>query len=227
MAALSIIVPALDAADRIQAGLRSVAVPVAGAMPEIIVVDGGSRDGTVAAARAAGARVMTAPRGRGSQLAAGAAAAGGDWLLFLHADTVLAAGWAEAAAAFMVSPAGTTGAAVFRFALDDPSPTARRLERLVAWRCRVLALPYGDQGLLIGRALYHALGGYRPLPLFEDVDLVRRIGRSRLTLLPAAAITSAERYRRAGYLARSLRNLGLLTLYFAGVPPRLLVRLYG
>jgi rSAM/selenodomain-associated transferase 2 len=227
MTRLSIIVPALDAAGRIGATLRSVDTPVSGVRPEIIVVDGGSADRTADAARAAGARVIVASRGRGGQLAAGAAAASGDWLLFLHADTVLAPGWPEAAACFMDSPAGAAGAAAFRLVLDDPSPAARRLERMVAWRCRVLALPYGDQGLLIGRALYDALGGFRALPLYEDVDLVRRLGRARLTMLPVAAFTSAERYRRAGYVVRPLRNLCLLALYFAGVPPRALVRLYG
>ena len=87
-----------------------------------------------------------------------------------------------------------------------PRRAARRLERLVAWRCRVLALPYGDQGLLISRALYEAVGGFRPLPLMEDVDLVRRLGRSRLPPLPVPAVTSAERWRREGWRRRSARN---------------------
>ena len=97
----------------------------------------------------------------------------------------------------------------------------------MSWRCRLLALPYGDQGLLIPRGLYEALGGFRPLPLMEDVDLVRRIGRRRLALLPVAAVTSAARYRRAGYGPRVLRNLACLSLYGLGVPPRVIARLYG
>jgi hypothetical protein len=101
------------------------------------------------------------------------------------------------------------------------------LERLVAWRVRTLALPYGDQGLLIRRDFYRSLGGFRPWPLMEDVDLVRRIGRHRLTVLRSAARTSAERWRRGGWKRRSLRNLGCLTLYFLGVPPRLIAHLYG
>ncbi|RYJ04407.1 MAG: glycosyl transferase family 2, partial [Acetobacteraceae bacterium] len=114
-----------------------------------------------------------------------------------------------------------------RFTLDDPAPQARRLERLVAWRCRALALPYGDQGLLISRALYDELGGFRPLPLMEDVDLVRRLGRRRLAALPVDAVTSAERWRRDGWWRRSARNLGCLSLYFLGLPPSLIRRLYG
>ena len=172
--------------------------------------------------------VITAPRGRGVQLAAGAAAEGADsaWLLFLHADTVLQDGWAEEAAAFLADPEAHMTAAAFRFALDDNARFARVIEWGVARRCRVLGLPYGDQGLLISRALFDAIGGFRPYPLFEDVDIVRRLGRARIRMLESAAVTSAERYRRSGYIVRPMRNLALLGLYFCGVPPRLLARLY-
>jgi rSAM/selenodomain-associated transferase 2 len=190
----------------------------------VLVADGGSTDGTVDLAHTAGARVVAAPRGRGAQLAAGAAAASGDWLLFLHADTRLGPGWAPAVRDAMATPGL---ARYFAFVLDDASPAARRLERQVAWRCRVLALPYGDQGLLISRALYDAVGGFRPLPLMEDVDLVRRLGRHRLALLPVAAVTSAERWRQEGWRRRSARNLLCLSLWFLGVPPRLIRKVYG
>ena len=96
-----------------------------------------------------------------------------------------------------------------------------------AGRCRRFGLPYGDQGLLISRAHYERLGGFRPLPLMEDVDLVRRIGRNDLVPLEADAITSAARYRRDGWWFRPLRNLTCLSLYFAGLPPQALRRLYG
>ena len=98
---------------------------------------------------------------------------------------------------------------------------------MVACRCRWLVLPYGDQGLLISRKLYDELGGFRPMPMMEDVDLVRRIGRKRLTMLGHRAVTSAARYRRDGYLRRSARNLTCLSLFCVGVPPRLIARLYG
>ena len=129
------------------------------------------------------------------------AAADGKWLLFLHADTHPASGWDEEVGAFIAVPANQGRAACFRFALDDPAIAARLLERLVALRCRLLALPYGDQGLLMHRSLYEALGGFRPLPMMEDVDLVRRLGRRRLAYLRTPAVTSAVRFRRVGLRA--------------------------
>jgi rSAM/selenodomain-associated transferase 2 len=225
---LSVIVPTLDAAATLPATLAALE-PARddGLLREVLVLDGGSADETVDAAATWGARVLTAPRGRGAQLAAGGAAARGDWLLFLHADTRLAMGWVAAARAFMAQPGSEQRAAVFRLALDDGDPRARRIERLANWRARALGLPYGDQGLLIARDFYQELGGYRPLPLMEDVDLVRRIGRRRIVLLDAGAVTSAARYRENGWWLRPLRNLALLGLYFLGVPPRMLHRLYG
>jgi hypothetical protein len=139
---------------------------------------------------------------------------------------VLAADWQAAVQHFWAEPDSETRAAVFRFALDDAAPAARHLEAMVAWRCRYLALPYGDQGLLISRRLYDALGGFHPLPLYEDVDMIRRIGRRRLAFLPVGAVTSAARYREGGYIRRPLRNLACLGLYFAGLPPRFIRRLY-
>ncbi len=194
---------------------------------EIVIADGGSSDDTVTVAEAAGALVIDAKRGRGTQLIAGARAAAGKWLLFLHADCRLEPGWAEAVAAFIAAPTAGRFAGYFDFALDDPDRAARRLEYIVAWRCRVFSLPYGDQGLLISRSLYDAIDGFAPLPLMEDVELVRRLGRRRLARIGARAVSSATRYRRDGYWQRSLRNLFCLALYFAGVSPVRIARIYG
>ena len=220
---LSIVIPTLNEAARLPATLAALA---GGPETEIVVSDGGSKDGTVALAQEAGVTIVSGNRGRGAQLAAGAAAAKGDWLLFLHADTRLAAGWRAVADAFIADPGNRQRAGYGRFRLDDADRRARTLEARVAWRCRRFGLPYGDQGLLIGRAFYRSLGGYRPIPLFEDVDLVRRIGRSWLVPLDIDAVTAADRYLRAGYRRRSMANLALLSLYFLGVPPAWLARLY-
>lgn len=213
---LSIIIPTLNAAAFLPGTLSAL-----GGHDNVIVVDGGSTDGTPELAVALGARVLTAPRGRGSQLAAGIAVATRPWLLLLHADTRLSPRWQSQ------RPCDTGHAGYFRFVLDSDDPRARRLERLVAWRSRVLGLPYGDQGLLIHRDLLRAVGGMRPLPLMEDVDLVRRLGRHRLVPLAADAVASAHKWETQGYLRRSTRNLFCLSLWFAGVPPEKIQRLYG
>jgi rSAM/selenodomain-associated transferase 2 len=216
MTELSVIIPALNAARFLSATLAAI-----DGVAEVIVVDGGSVDGTARVALAAGALVVDAPRGRGSQIAAGIVVASHPWLLLLHADTRLAPGWRDS-----VHP-NPGRAGYFRFALDSEDPRARRLERMVGWRCRVLGLPYGDQGLLIHRDLLARVGGMRPLPLMEDVDLVRRLGRRRLVALPADAVTSATKWERDGYLHRSARNLLCLSLWFSGVPLRYIQRIYG
>lgn len=227
MPSLSVIIPARNAAAALPGTLASLEAGGDALVREVLVVDGGSSDGTAEVARRLGAALVACPPGRGIQLARGAQEAAGSWLLFLHADTRLGPGWAEAVGRFIADPAHERAAAYFRFALDDEAPAAQRLARIVAWRSRVLGLPYGDQGLLISRAFYDALGGFRPMTLMEDVDMVRRIGRGRLAALDCEAVTSAARYRRAGYVARPLRNLFCLCLYFAGISPRLIARIYG
>jgi len=217
---LSVIIPTLNAEPHLGDCLER----MKGA-DEIVVVDGGSSDATVPTAERAGARLVMAPKGRGTQLAAGAEAARGDWLLFLHADTLPGRGWRAAAEAH--AGAHPDKAACFRFRLSEKHWQARAIERGVAARVALFGLPYGDQGLLVSRRLYDETGGYRALPLMEDVDLVRRIGRRRLTLLREDAFTSGARWRRDGWVRRSVRNVACLTLYRLGMPPERLARLYG
>jgi rSAM/selenodomain-associated transferase 2 len=228
---ISVIIPTLNAETSLAETLAAL-VPAAvdGLVKEVIVVDGGSSDATAAIADEAGATFVVRSGGRGYQLMAGARRARFPWLLFLHADTVLEAGWEQEAAAYMEAVdkgKRPPGAAAFRFALDDTGLRPRLLERLVALRCALLRLPYGDQGLLIGKRLYGEVGGYGSHPLMEDVDLVLRLGRRRLAMLRSRAVTSAVRYHRDGYVRRSMRNLACLLLFFLRVPNAVIRRVYG
>ena len=216
---LTIVVPALNVGETLGQCLAAL-----DGADEIIVVDGGSTDDSADIADRAGARIIAAPRGRGTQLRAGGEAARGEWLLFLHADTRLGAGWREAIAAHVASAPERAG--YFDLRLDDCAWQARVIERGVSLRVRLLGLPYGDQGLLISRRHYDQVGGFRPLALMEDVDLARRIGGRRLRRLDATALTSADRWRRDGWLRRSGRNFACLALYGLGVAPARIARFY-
>ncbi|MDE1172529.1 MAG: glycosyltransferase [Parvibaculaceae bacterium] len=234
---LSVIIPTLNAEETLPRTLSSlVSAAVSGLVREVIIVDGGSTDGTLDIIDASGAQLLQTPSSRSLQLAKGAAAARHDWMLFLRADTVLGAGWDdELANLFELIEGGrfrgSEVAGAFRFELDDFSGAARVMEKLAALRCALLRLPYGNQGLLVSRALYRAVGGYREMPVMEDVDLVRRIvkriGRARFVLFRSAALASPARYRRDGFLARGLRKQARLALFCLRVPPSFIARLCG
>ena len=217
---ISVVIPALNVGDGITPTLES----IKGLVNDIVVSDGRSSDQTAHFAHKFGAKVVSGERGRGLQLRRGAEVAVGDWLLFLHADTVLEKGWLEEAQNFIKADLGK--AAVFQFALNDIRWEARLIEKGVALRCRLLALPYGDQGLLISRSFYEELGGFKPILLFEDVDIIRRIGRCRLVYFKNRAMTSALGYQTSGFYFRPIKNLMLLLLYYLGVSPRYLAGLY-
>jgi len=170
------------------------------------------------------ARLLRTTAGRGRQMNAGARDAAGGWLLFLHADSTLPPQWLQA---FMDIDDDVVGG-WFAFALDDAAWQARVIERLVRWRVRRLGLPYGDQGLFVRRRTFEAMGGFREMPLFEDVEFARRLIRAgRVVELPLALRTSSRRWRRDGWLRRSARNVVLVILYMAGVPPSRLARWYA
>jgi rSAM/selenodomain-associated transferase 2 len=216
---ISVVIPTLNEVETLPAllddlsGLASV-VPL-----DVVVVDGGSSDGTGAQAVARGARVFQAPRRRARQLNRGAMAARGDWLLFLHADCRLGEGALTALRAALEPSAGVQ-AAVFRFAIDLPRVWRHFIETGQAIREALSGLAYGDQGLLIRRELFEAIGGYPDLPLMEDVAMIRTLRRrTRVTQLPAPLVTSGRRYRRGGVLRTWLKHTALISLYLLGASP--------
>ena len=220
---VTVIVPVLDDRRCLERALASLGVDP---RVEIIVVNGGARTPAMIALERAAPHVhwLASAPGRGRQMNAGARQARGDWLLFLHADTRLPAGWIEE-----LERAGR-GSAVggsFRFRLDAARWWARVLERGVAARVRWLDLPYGDQGLFVRRQAFAALGGFRELPLMEDVDFVRRLRRlGRLDHSALPAVTSARRWESDGWIRRTIENLLLTLLFLAGVAPSRLATRY-
>ncbi len=224
---ISVIIPTLNAGAHLPRALAPlVAGLTAGIVKQVIVADGGSEDDTIESAEAAGCDIVRAERGRAKQMRAGADAAKGKWLLFLHADTELAPGWVAETERFIREPQSRKKAAVFKLAFDDASPQARRVVFWARMRARVMKLPYGDQGLLISRFFYDGLGGYPDIPLMEDVEIMRRVGGRRLVLFDTEAVTSAEKYRRDGYDKRAWRNLTLMARYLMGADPVELAKAY-
>ena len=192
---------------------------------QIIVADGGSQDGTLDVARHAGAIVCEAPRGRASQLNAGARLATGAWLAFLHADIRLPPEAGRGLLQAMQDP--SVAAAVWRLRIDARGAWYRVIEFGASLRDRLGGLPYGDQGLLIRRTLFQTIGGYPDLPIMEDVAMIRAVRRQEpIRRLRSALLVSARRWQREGPVRSWLRNVGLLSAFLAGVSPARLTRFY-
>ncbi len=218
MTTISVVIPTLkepDTVARAIASARSTLAPC-----EVIVADGDSADGTAECARAAGAHVLVAPGSRAEAMNAGAAIAQGEILLFLHADTVLPDGAGGAVrSALEVADGGA-----FRLRFDTRTGLTGRIAAVVS---RLSRTAYGDQAIFVSRAAFSRLGGYQPLPLMEDYELVRRLRREgRFALLPLSVITSARRHRRDGELRTFVRVARIKLLYRAGASAARLVRDY-
>ena len=220
-AKLSVIMPTLNAESALRRSLPALSAGLeTGLIRELIITDGGSEDATLRIADAAGAEIVTGPASRGGQLRRGADMARGDWLLFLHADSVLPSGWPDLVMVQMAQG----GPAAFGLRFDGGGLGASLVAGWANLRTRLFSLPYGDQGLLVSRKAYREAGGFPDIPLMEDVAIARTL--PRIALLPGTVSTSPERYQRDGWLRRGARNLWLLLCYLAGADPEKLARRY-
>ncbi len=198
---IAVVIPALDEA----ATIESVVASAAGPEVEVVVVDGGSQDGTQDRAIAAGARILNAQRGRARQLQVGFEATESDVVLFLHADTRLPDHWGRSVRAALDDPAVVGGA--FRLKFDEPGLRIRLVEWLARGRIALLRFPFGDQALFVRRSVLAEIGGIADVPVMEDVDLVHAMKqRGRLALLSETATTSARRYLDNGVLRVSVMH---------------------
>ncbi|MEM9432660.1 MAG: TIGR04283 family arsenosugar biosynthesis glycosyltransferase [Pseudomonadota bacterium] len=220
----SVVIPTLNAARHLPETLNALMPGLAdGMIRELIISDGGSGDGTRELARDVGAVLVDGAPGRGGQLARGAQVAKADWLVFLHADTHLPPDWPGALAVHAETQPQT--AAVFRLRFRARGVLPRLVAGFANLRSQVFGLPYGDQGLVISRALYERVGGYRDQPLMEDVAISQAL-KGRIRILPLYVETGAERYVEGGWLRRGARNLMTLTRYLCGADPIKLAQRY-
>lgn len=223
-APVSVILPTLNAAAALPRTLGALGEGLsAGLIREVVLSDGGSTDATARIAAEAGARMVSGAPSRGGQLRRGAEAASGDWLLVLHADSVLGPGWAQAVLSHLADRPERAGH--FRLVFDAPGVAPALVAGWANLRSGLFGLPYGDQGLLISRVLYDRVGGYPDISLMEDVAMARAL-RGHLCTLDAPIVTSAARYREEGWARRGARNLTLLARYLGGADPDRLARAY-
>jgi len=221
---LSVIVPVLNEETVLAPTLAALREGL-DAADELLVVDGASTDRTVEIARAGGAVVVESPRGRGLQMNAGAARAAGDVLLFVHADTIVPAGYRAGLERLLHDADIRWGR--FDLAFDDGGPLLRLIARLISGRSRMFRSATGDQAIFARRDDFEAVGGYREATLFEDVDLARRLrARGRMGVPGGRVTTSARRWRRRGVWATTFRMWTLKSLYLAGVPAQRLAKFY-
>lgn len=219
---ISVIIPALDEAGNIAATIRSAQRT---RNVEVIVVDGGSHDGTPRHARSAGAVVLSSLPPRARQMNAGAAASSGDILLFLHADTILPEGYDETVRCCLAQTNVAAGA--FELRIDAPHRSLRIMEKVANWRSRFLKKPYGDQALFLPTSMYRAVGGFPELPIMEDFEIIRRLGeKGQIVTLSVPVLTSARRWLRLGVWRTWGINQLVIFAYYAGIAPRVLARLY-
>jgi rSAM/selenodomain-associated transferase 2 len=221
---LSIVVPMLNESKAISATLRALRIGAPSA--EIIVVDGGSADDSRDIARELCDQLLTAPAGRARQMNRGAAAASGDVLAFVHADTLVPPTFSADIDSALRDPAIVGGR--FDVELDEPGLVYRALGRLISLRSRLSGVGTGDQAIFVRDKAFRDLGGFKEIELCEDLDFMRRLkGRGRAACLRSRVITSARRWREQGVLRTVLLMWFIKIMFLLGWSPRWLTRRYS
>ena len=224
---ISVVIPVLHEEEGINEVIDHVRSLETGVSAEIIVVDGDPRGTTIAAVKDGSVRTARAEKGRGNQMNCGASQARGDILLFLHADTRLP----DKALSLIETRIGEDRRIVAG-AFDLGFATSRRVFRLteayVFLRTRITRIPFGDQAIFVRRDYFQKIGGFRPIPIMEDVELMRRIKSNGMAIavIPEKTLTSIRRYAQEGLLFCTFRNWTLQVLYSVGVPPEKLAKWY-
>jgi rSAM/selenodomain-associated transferase 2 len=220
---ISVIVPVLNEESGIRACLESLLAW--GDRLEIIVVDGGSQDATVEIVQSLPVGLVTALGGRGAQMNRGAAIAKGEILLFLHSDTQLPQTFITEIEAVLAQPQAIAGA--FPLRIDDPRPSLRWIETFVQWRSQYLSLPYGDQAIFLKTSTFQQMGGYAPLPIMEDYELIQRLKKQgKIYLAQHPVITSSRRWRKLGVWRTTWINQLMLLGYHLKLDPQTLKQWY-
>ena len=224
---VSVIIPVYNEAGVINGTVRHIRSMPQGRDAEIIVADGHPEETSLAVIDDPAVIRIGSVKGRGCQMNAGARKASGAILLFLHADTRLPLGGLNRVISVMACDSGCVGGA-FCLRIDNRRGIFRLIEAATNRRARLTRVPYGDQAIFVRRDYFHEAGGYREIPLLEDVDFMRRVRRrgDRIVLLPEAVETSSRRWDRDGILFTTLRNRVIMILYYLGVSPGRLARLY-
>lgn len=221
-APISVIIPTLNVATKIGPCLSALSEALTeGLITEVIFADGGSTDDTCDIAEDVGATFLPCPIGRGTQMATAAREARGEWLLFIHADSVLDTGWTGHIRSWLKQK----HAGYFYLKFDESSLPAKTVGTWANFRARVFTLPYGDQGLLIRAKLYRDIGGHPEIPLMEDVAIAKTLLR-QLKPIPVTITTSAEKYSKNGWFRQSIRNFITVIRYKMGVDPEKLAQRY-
>jgi rSAM/selenodomain-associated transferase 2 len=226
MKSLSIIIPVLNEASVINRTIARLMNVKRNGIIEIIVVDGSPDKGTIRTIESKEVIKLASPKGRGVQMNAGAVAATGDILLFLHADTILPHHSCDDIF-FALKKSDAVGGA-FRLGIRSRRGAFRLIEFVANIRTHISRIPYGDQAIFIRSNFFHKVGGYKEIPIMEDVELMRRIKQTGngIIILPAQVQTSARRWEKEGVVYGTLRNWSLMTLFLLGASPETLAKFY-